>query len=337
MKRQISHRIPIVILALSPFVMIALAVCSIFYGSKPISLSTIWDAFVRFDPNHIDHQIVIHSRLPRAIGALLVGAFLAISGALMQGVTRNYLASPSILGVTDGSAFAITLSMILLPNASSMEMILFSLLGSALGVAFVYGIASIIPGGLSPVKLAIFGTVVGTFLSSVSMALSTYFQISQDISFWYNARLHQVNPEHVKLAIPFAIVGIVFAMLVASKISVMALGEEVARGLGQRTKLVRGIATISVIILTGISVALVGKIGFIGLMIPHITRFLVGMDYRWVVPCAGVIGAMFLAFCDIISRFLNMPFETPIGVVTALFGVPFFLYLIRTRGGGKHA
>jgi iron complex transport system permease protein len=299
-------------------------------------VSAIRDAVFHFDPDNVNHQIIMHSRLPRVVGALMIGAFLAISGAIMQGMTRNYLASPSIMGVSDGSAFAITICMIVIPNSSSLELILYSFIGSTLSVVIVFGLATLIPGGLSPVKMAIIGTIMGTFLSSVSAALSTYFQVSQNKSFWFNARLHQLDPGLIKLSIPFAIVGILIAICISKSITVLSLGEDIAVGLGQKTMLIKLVATFSVVILTGIAVALAGKIGFVGLIVPHIARFLTGVDYKWIIPCSGVLGGIFLALSDVLSRFLNYPFETPIGVVTAIIGVPFFLYLIRTRGGGKH-
>ncbi|NEW06381.1 iron ABC transporter permease [Paenibacillus sp. SYP-B3998] len=327
----------VLIIGSSPFFIVFTMILSILYGAKHIELGTIRDALFHFDAGNVNHQIIMQSRFPRVIGALLIGAFLAISGALMQGITRNYLASPSIMGVSDGSAFAITICMIFMPNASSMEMIVYSFMGSALSIAIVFGLASLLPGGLSPVRMAILGTIIGTFLSSISAALSTYFQISQNISFWYNARLHQMDPGLIKLAIPFAVVGILIAIWISKSVSVLALGEDIAVNLGQKTVLIKLLATLSVVILTGISVALAGKIGFVGLIVPHIARFLIGVEYKWIIPCAGLLGGVFLALCDVLSRFLNYPFEMPIGVVTAIIGVPFFLYLVRTRGGGKHA
>ncbi|AZK49103.1 FecCD family ABC transporter permease [Paenibacillus lentus] len=319
----------------SPILIVLTILLSVLYGAKNIELSTIRDALLHFDPGNVDHQIIIHSRLPRVIGALLIGAFLAISGALMQGMTRNYLASPSIMGVSDGSAFAITLCMVFMPDSTSMEMIFYSFIGSAFSIVIVFGLASLLPGGLSPVRMAILGTIIGTFLSSLSAAIATYFQVSQNISFWYNARLHQLNPELIKLAVPFAIIGIVLAVWLSKSITLLSLGEEIALSLGQKTKMIKFATMLTVVILTGISVALAGKIGFVGLIVPHIVRFLTGVNYRWIIPCAGIVGALFLALCDVLSRFMNYPFEMPIGVVTSLLGVPFFLYLIRTKGDGK--
>ncbi|MFD2170460.1 FecCD family ABC transporter permease [Tumebacillus lipolyticus] len=329
--------LPGVILVMTPVLAVLLCFFSILYGAKQITADIIWQSFIHFDPENVDHQIIISSRLPRVIGAMLIGAFLAVSGALMQGMTRNDLASPSIMGVSDGSVFVVTLFMVFLPDAPSTLLITFSLIGSALGAGMVFGIARLIPGGLTPVRLAILGTIIGTFLSGVSAAAASYFQISQNVSFWYNARLDQMDPALIKLSIPFAIVGLALAIGISKSISVLSLGEDVAAGLGQRTWIVKLISMLAVVILTGISVALAGKIAFIGLIIPHISRFLVGVDYRRIIPVSAALGGLFLALCDIISRFVNAPFETPIGVVTALFGVPFFLYLIRTKGGGRHA
>ncbi|MDE5168989.1 FecCD family ABC transporter permease [Paenibacillus larvae] len=320
----------------SPIFIVLAIWLSVVYGAKQIEMSTVWDALFHFDPGNVNHQIIMQSRLPRAVGALLIGALLAISGAIMQGMTRNYLASPSIMGVSDGSAFAVTICMIMMPNSTSMGLILYSFIGSALSIVIVFGLAFLLPGGFSPVRMAILGTIIGTFLSSLSAALAMYFQISQNVSFWYNARLHQMDPALIKLAIPFAVIGIAIAIWISKSITILSLGEEVAVSLGQKTMIIKLLSTLSVVILTGISVALAGKIGFVGLIIPHISRFLAGMDYKKIIPCAGVLGGIFLALCDVLSRFLNYPYEMPIGVVTAIIGVPFFLYLIRVKGGGKH-
>lgn len=321
----------------SPVLIALTMLLSILYGAKQIDAGVVRDALLHFDPGNVNHQIIMHSRLPRVVGALLIGAFLAISGALMQGMTRNDLASPSIMGVSDGSAFAITLCMVFLPNSTSLEMILYSFVGSAFSIVLVFSMASLLPGGMSPVRMAILGTIIGTFLSSISSAISIYFQVSQNISFWYNARLHQMDPGLIKLAIPFAIVGIAVAIWLSKSITILSLGDEVATGLGQKTTMIKFAATGSVVILTGIAVALAGKIGFVGLIVPHIARFLTGVNYTRIIPLAGVLGGLFLALCDVLARFLNYPYEMPVGVVTAILGVPFFLYLIRTRGGGKHA
>lgn len=326
-----------IILIVSPLFIALAIVLSILYGAKDISLLTVWQAITQFDENNVDHNIIMTSRLPRVIAALLVGAFLAVAGAVMQGITQNYLASPSIMGVNDGSAFVITIAMVFFPGLPNYQMIILSMIGSAIGAGLVFGFGSLIKGGLSPVRLAIIGTVIGTFLSSLASAIAMYFQVSQSVSVWYNAKLHTVNPDMLLLSIPFGLVGLFLALGVAKSFTIASLGDEIAVGLGQRTKWVKIISILAVVCLTGTAVALVGKIGFVGLIIPHITRFLVGVDYRFLIPCSAAIGAVFLALCDVLSRFINFPFETPVGVVTAIIGVPFFLYLIRTRGGAQCA
>ncbi|MWV44430.1 iron chelate uptake ABC transporter family permease subunit [Paenibacillus sp. HJL G12] len=332
---QLKRTLPVVILGIAPAAIVLLILASILYGAKNITASEIWNSIFAFNADNVDHQIIISSRLPRVVGALLIGAFLAVSGALMQGMTRNYLASPSIMGVSDGSVFAVTICMVFLPNTSPHLYITSSLIGSALGAGIVFGLAWCIPHGLSPVKLAIIGSIIGTFLSGTAHAIATYYQVSQNISFWYNARLHQMDPELIRLSIPFAIVGLTLALIISKSISALSLGEEVAKGLGIRTWLTKALAILAVVLLTGVSVALAGKVAFVGLIIPHIARFCSGSDYRWIIPVSGVLGGIFLALCDIVARFINYPFETPVGVVTALIGVPFFLYLIRTRGGAQ--
>ena len=292
---------------------------------------------MNFDKSDPDHQIIRSNRIPRAIAVLCVGAFLAVAGAIMQGITRNYLASPSLLGVNDGSAFVITLAVVFIPGLANYQMILLSIAGSAMGAALVFGFGSLIRNGLSPVRLAIIGTVIGTFLSSLATAIAMYFQVSQTIAAWYNTKIHTVNMDMLLMSIPFGAVGLVLSLICARAITITSLGEDIATGLGQKTKAIRYLSMFAVVLLTGTSVALVGKIAFVGLVIPHIVRFIVGIDYRNIIPCSILIGALFLSLCDLVSRYLNFPFETPIGVVTAFIGIPFFLYLIRSRGGQRHA
>ncbi|MFJ1448232.1 FecCD family ABC transporter permease [Bacillus halotolerans] len=325
-----------IILITSPFAIALSLLLSVLYGAKQLNADIVFASLFHFDPGTTDHQIIWHSRIPRAAGALLIGAALAVSGALMQGITRNYLASPSIMGVSDGSAFIITLCMVLLPQSSSLEMIIYSFIGSAFGAALVFGLATMLPNGFTPVQLAIIGTVTSMLLNSLAAAISIYFQISQDLSFWYSARLHQMSPDFLKLAVPFFLAGIVIAVSLSKKVTAVSLGDDISKSLGQKKKTIKIMAMISVIILTGSAVALAGKIAFVGLVVPHITRFLVGSDYNRLIPCSCILGGVFLTLCDLASRFINYPFETPIEVVTSIIGVPFFLYLIKRKGGEQN-
>lgn len=316
---------------------ISVTILSVSMGTKTIPKEVIYDAIFRFDENNIDHLIIINNRLPRAIAVLVVGGFLAVSGAIMQGITRNYLASPSLMGVNDGSGFLITIAMVFYPGLSNGSLILVSIIGSIIGALLVLGIGSSIKNGLSPVRLAIIGTIVGSFLSSLGSTIAMYFQVSQTISAWYNTKVHTVNNDLLKIIIPIGVIGIIIAILVAKDITISSLGEDIAIGLGQRTNLVKYLSMGAVVLLTSTSVALVGKIAFVGLVIPNIIRILVGHDYKYIIPYSLIGGAFFLGLCDLISRYIEYPFETPIGTVTAIIGVPFFLYMIKTKGGAKSA
>jgi iron complex transport system permease protein len=216
------------VLLLSPVGILLAVFLSIRSGATNISTFEIVEAMLSFDSENMVHNVIMTSRIPRAVGAMLIGALLAMSGALMQGMTRNYLASPSIMGVSDGAGFVITLAIVFLPNMTSFQLMILSLIGSTLGVSIVFGIASLVRGGLSPVKLAIIGTIIGTFFSSLSAALASYFQVSQTMSFWFNARLHQINPDLLVFSIPFAIGGILLALCLSNSISILSLGEETA-------------------------------------------------------------------------------------------------------------
>lgn len=224
------------ILAATPFLITIVALISVMYGTKDISALAVWQAIIAFDPSNVDHQIIRTGRIPRIAAVLLVGAFLAVAGAVMQGITRNYLASPSLMGVNDGSAFVITLAIVFFPGLPNYQMILLSMLGSALGAGIVFGFGSLIRNGLSPVRLAIIGTVIGTFLSSIATAIAMYFQVSQTVSVWYNTKVHTVDIDMLLLAIPFGLVGLVLALLSARAITITSLGEDIALGLGQKKR-----------------------------------------------------------------------------------------------------
>ncbi|SDM79609.1 FecCD family ABC transporter permease [Sediminibacillus halophilus] len=305
---------------------------SILYGAADVKYTTIWQSIYQFDASSTSHQIIRNLRIPRALAAALIGAALAMSGAIMQGMTRNPLASPSIMGVTSGAAFMMAVALVLTPGASNIAMMLWAFAGAGLGTGIVFAVGSISKTGLTPVKLALAGTAVTAMLNSLSSGISIHFNIAKDMSFWYAGGVSSVQWVHVKLLVPVVVIGIILALLLSHSITVMNLGEDVARGLGQRTGLIKFAGTIVVLLLTGVAVSVAGTIGFIGLVIPHITRFLVGINYRWIIPCSAILGAILLVAADTISRMINPPFETPVGTVTALIGVPFFLYLARREG-----
>lgn len=310
------------------FIMISMGL-SIAYGAAEIKLATVWDAVSHFNPELAPHQIIQEIRLPRAIGSVMVGALLAVSGAVMQGLTRNPLASPSIMGVTDGAAFALVITLAVFPTATILGLTFSSFIGAGLGVILVFMIGAFSKGGLTPVKLALAGVAVGSMLSAISSAIGLHFQVAKSMSFWYAGGLTSTDWNSIKILLIAGGVGLILAMYISRSITILSLGEEVSKGLGQNTLLVKIMGIIVVLLLTGAAVSVAGAIGFIGLVIPHITRFIIGSDYRWIIPVSAVLGGLLLVLADIIARMVNAPFETPVGAITAIIGVPFFLYLAR--------
>ncbi|MCA0972081.1 iron ABC transporter permease [Halobacillus litoralis] len=321
------------ILTLGFLLLIGSMIVSIMYGAADINLSTIWNSLMSFNGTEPAHQIIRNLRIPRALAAAMIGAALAMSGAIMQGMTRNALASPSIMGVTAGAMFTIAILFTINSSPSNFTMMIWGFLGAGLGTAMVFLVGSISKSGLTPVKLALAGTAVTAVFQSISTAITIHFNVAKDISFWYAGGLSSIQWVHVQLLAPVSIIGFVIALILAKSISALNLGEDVARGLGQKTRLTKFIGTVVVLMLTGAAVSVSGTIGFIGLVIPHITRFLVGADYRTIIPCSAILGGILLVVADTASRMINPPFETPVGTVTALIGVPFFLYLARNDGG----
>ncbi|MCT6917078.1 MAG: iron ABC transporter permease [Bacillus wiedmannii] len=317
-------------------VLLALSMAvSISFGAADISLKTVWQAVFQFDGSITHHNVIQELRMPRAIGGVVAGAFLAVSGAIMQGMTRNPLASPSLMGITDGAVFGIAIMYAFFPNSPYLMFVIASFIGAAFGASIVYGIGSSSPGGLTPVKLALAGAAISALLGAISSGIALYFNLAQEVSMWNAGGVAGVKWESINMLVPIGLVCLFIAIMMSRYITILSFGEEIAIGLGQNTTLIKFIGTVLVLVLTGSAVSMAGSVGFVGLVIPHMTRFLVGSDYRWVIPCSAVLGGLLIECADMLSRVINPPFETPIGAITALIGVPFFLYLARNEGRGK--
>ncbi|KMY42865.1 ferrichrome ABC transporter permease [Bacillus sp. FJAT-27916] len=305
---------------------------SLMIGTKLYGLSTIWEALFHRAQNNITHDIIWDIRLPRAIAAALVGAFLAVSGAVMQALTRNVLAEPSLLGVSNGAAFALVLVLTIFPGLSKLETMFASMAGAGLAVLFVFSLSILAKGGITPVKLALAGMATGMFLSSLTTSIALYFDVSKNISFWYAGDLSTSSWTDVKLLLIMGTVGLFIAFSISRALTLLSLGEEITKSLGVHIGLVRTMGVIAVLMLTGSAVAVSGTVGFVGLVIPHITRMAIGGKYGKLLPVAALLGSTLLVGADAISRTINAPYETPIGVLTAVIGVPFFLYMVRQNG-----
>ncbi|WP_256865617.1 iron ABC transporter permease [Paenibacillus sp. 32352] len=300
---------------------------AISFGAKEMTIGTVWTAVAQYNPALTTHQIIHELRLPRVIAAAVMGAAFAVAGALMQGVTRNPLADAGILGVNAGATFMVALSFAFFPNVPYTALVLLSFAGASLSALFIFALSSTTAGGLTPLRLTIAGAVVAALLHSLSSGVAIYYQLSQDLAYWYAGGVAGVKWSQLKLLVPVITVTILWTLLMSRSLSLISLGDEVAVNLGVKTKRVRILAMIAALILAGVSVSAVGSIGFVGLVIPHISRRLVGVDYRFVIPVSAVLGAVLLVFADLGARMVNPPRELAIGVMVALVGVPFFLYL----------
>ena len=253
---------------------------SISMGAKEISIQTIVKSLFQ-SSDDVNITIVRDVRIPRALAAVLVGGFLGVSGAIMQGVTRNPIADPSIMGITQGATFAIAIALVLqkmMPNIiiGSFGLIIFAFLGASISGVLVYLISSRANKKVDPVKLALAGTALGTLLISLATAVAMYFNLSKELSFWISGGLVSAKWEGVKLLFVVGIIGVIAAIIMAPKITILSLGEEVAIGLGQKTNVIRAISIFIVIILTGASVSVAGNIVFVGLIVPQIVQGIVG-------------------------------------------------------------
>lgn len=314
------------VLSISVFLSISLGVAS-------IDLPVLWESLFYFNPELTEHQIIRDVRIPRTIASALTGAFLAISGSIMQGMTRNPLGDPSIMGVTSGAAFAIAVSFAFIPGLSTTSLMTAAFLGALLGASLVFGAGALSRGGLTPVKLVLAGAAVSALLTSLSTAISIHFDVAKEMNFWFAGSFSSVKWVYVYPMVIIGVIAFALSMIIARSITVLSLGEEVSKGLGQRTLIVKVTGALVILVMTGMSVAVAGVISFVGLIVPHIARMLIGVDYRYIIPFSGVLGAVLLVVADIGARMVNPPFETPVGAITTLLGGPFFLYLARREGG----
>lgn len=311
-----------------------LAAFSITKGAAQIPLALVWDALFFFDADNPRHLIVVDLRLPRVLASALVGAALAVAGAVMQGTTRNPLADSGLMGLNAGAGFALSICFAFFPDLGYMQLILLSFLGAALGAALVGGIACLRRGGATPMRLVLAGAAVSALLSALSQGIALYFGVAQDIMFWTTGGIAGSNWEQLSIMAPWILGALLGAVALSRSVSLMSLGQDVARSLGLNTALDNVLCFLIVLILSGASVSVVGAVGFVGLIIPHLARYLVGVDYRRIIPSSAVLGALLMVLADLGARTINPPFETPIGALTGLAGVPFFLYLARKQRMG---
>lgn len=305
---------------------------SVRFGAAEVTTAEVIGAFVDYDESSEEDLIVRTLRVPRALIAALVGASLAVAGAIMQGLTRNPLADPAILGIEAGAALAVVGAVFFLGASSLTTYALFAFAGAGLSAGLVYGLGSLGRGGMTPMRLTVAGAALAALLSSLTTAMLLLNQRTlEEIRFWLAGSVAGRDLNLLVQVLPYIGVGLLLALGLSRQITTLTLGDDVATGLGQRTAWVKVLAAVAVVLLAGSAVAIAGPIGFVGLVVPHVVRFFVGVDYRWILPYSILVGAVLLVSADIAARLVLRPQEVPVGVMTALVGAPFFVYLARWR------
>jgi len=301
------------------------------FGAADTTIREVWNALT-FGPLNEKAKIVQEIRLPRELAAILVGAALGVSGAIMQAMTRNPLADPGLLGLTAGANAALALVIVLFPKVDYFGIMLACFVGAALGAALVFGIGASKKGGFSPLRIVLAGSAISAFLYAIAEGIGIYFKIAQDVSQWTSGGLVGSTWGQLQVIAPVIAIGIVIAFIFSRQLTILSLSEEVALGLGQNIQRIKAVLYVVVILLAGAAVALVGNMAFIGLMIPHIVRAIVGTDYRFILPMTAIFGATFMLLADTIGRTLYAPYETPVIAIVSMLGLPFFLLIVRKGG-----
>lgn len=313
-------------MALLVAVLLSLAV-----GARPIAPSAVLDALLHGGSSDAA-EVIRQMRVPRTLIGLMVGAALALAGTVLQGITRNPIADPGILGISQGASVGVVLAIAFAGIHTLAGYVWFAFAGAAIASVAVYAIASRGRGGATPVKLALGGAAINALLVSVTMAvLTTKASALDEFRFWQVGSIAGREAAVAQQIWPFLLVGTVLVLSVARGLDALALGEDMAKGLGQKVATVRVVGGIGATVLTGVGVAAAGPIAFIGLAVPHIARAIVGSDHRWVLPMAALIGPVMLLVSDVVGRIVFPPGEVPAGVMTALIGVPFLVTLVRRK------
>ena len=310
----------------------ALCLLSLGVGSRLVPPATVLDALTRYDAGDTDQLVVVTLRLPRMVLGLLVGAALGLAGCVMQGVTRNPLADPGILGVNAGAALAVVLAITLLGVGSAAGYVWFALAGAAVASLLVYSVAGLGRDGATPVKLALAGAGLTAAFGAVTTALLLGDQRTFDqFRFWQVGSLNGRGLEVAVAVAPFLLGGGVLALGLGRALNTLSLGDDVARGLGARVGLTRVVAALAVVLLCGGATAAAGPVGFLGLTIPHVARMLAGSDYRRVLPLSMLLAPILLIGADVLGRVVARPGEVQVAILTAVIGAPVFIALVRRQ------
>ncbi|ANE03338.1 FecCD family ABC transporter permease [Corynebacterium crudilactis] len=320
----------IVFLSSMLMLLVLVCVCSVKFGVRSISTHDAIQALL----GHADttEQAAALKRIPRTVLGLIIGAALAVAGTTMQAVTRNPLADPGIFGVLSGASLAVVIGMSFFGMSAAVPTMIVAVLGAAAAAVFVYSVGSLGRGGATPLKLALAGAATTAALSSlVSAVLLPRIDVMDKFRFWQIGGVGGAEWEHMMLAVPFLATGFLLCLLMSTGLNALALGDDVATSLGEHVPRTRIVASIGAVILCGVATALAGPIAFVGLVVPHLTRLVVGTDHRWLVPSSALAGAVLIVAADTCGRVLTRPSEIAVGIIMPIIGAPLFIWIIRRQ------
>ena len=306
-----------------------MAIFSISLGAKSIAFSKVIEVLLGNDPDSLEQAIILQ-RIPRTIFGILAGGALGISGALMQSITRNPIADPSILGVNTGASLFVVAGIAFFNITVAYQYIWLAIIGAGVTAVFVYSVASMGKDGATPLKLALSGSAVSIVLGSlVSTIMLPNNRVMEAFRFWQVGSIGSATWENIMLISPFLVVGFIISMFISGYLNNLALGDEAATALGTNVVMTRTIGALSSVLLCGATTALAGPIGFVGLIIPHIIRLIFGSEMSKMLPLSFLGSAILMLVSDIIGRVISLPGETEVGIVTAVLGAPVFILAIR--------
>ena len=301
-------------------------------GSVHISFSDIWNSIFNYE-EVLELMLVRDVRIPRALSVLMTGGILGVTGAMIQGVTRNPIAEPSILGVSQGATLVIAIFYAMGIGVTTKNVMIASFIGALLTGLIVLAFISKKANNNSIARILLAGTAMSTFFVSLTTVVGLLSNQSQMIGFWVSGGFRNASWADFKLVFIVGIIGLLIAILLSGKINILSLGDDVAIGLGENPEKIRFIILMLMIPMSAAAVAVGKNIAFVGLIVPQIVRKLLGEDYRRNIPCSFLLGAVLLTYADILARMMFDPYETPIGVFTALVGIPFFISVARKERG----
>ncbi|MCD4514370.1 iron chelate uptake ABC transporter family permease subunit [Brucella pseudogrignonensis] len=328
----ISNATRLTFLLAGLMLLVGMALASLLFGARPISVSTAWNALFAYDGSVAEHIIIRDYRLPRTLLGLMCGAAFGVSGALIQAATRNPLADPGILGVNAGAAFFVTLAVGLLGFHSIDAYLWFALLGAVVVTLAVYVLGATGRDGATPVRLVLAGVALSAVLGGIGSAITLLDpQAFDSMRFWSIGSVAGRDMEVVVAVAPFIGLGLLIALIAARPLNAVSLGDDLARSLGANILRARFLTVIGVTLLAGAGTAACGPIGFVGLMVPHVVRWFTGPDQRWIIPMTMIYAPVLLLAADIAGRLILYPGELEAGIVTAFIGAPVLILLARGK------